>query len=140
MRSVQRFIVAILAMGIGGCMTYEPTITPPESTYTRVRAAVIVNGASEMADVAHVSPEFFKTEGLQPLLGRFFHEGDYRTGGAAVAVLSHPYWTDRFRAEPAVLGSQVLVDGKRTVIVGVATPRLQPAKPASLWIPRTGPM
>jgi hypothetical protein len=96
---------------------------------------VVVDGASEMADVAHVSAEFFKTEGLQPLIGRFFIVDEFRPGGAAVAVLSHAYWTDRFRAQPAVIGTTIAVDGKEVVVVGVGPPRLQPPQPVSVLIP-----
>jgi hypothetical protein len=135
MKLVRRF-AAVTVIGVAGCFRFEPPIAPPESTYTRVRAAVVVNGASEMADVAQVSPEFFKTDGLQPLLGRFFTPGDVRPGAIGVAVLSHAYWTDRFKTEPSVIGTRIVVDGKEAVIVGVGPPRLQPSQPVSVLIPR----
>ena len=111
MKSVRSFI-AVVVIGVTGCVRFEPPITPPESTYTRVRAPVVVDGASEMADVAHVTPEFFGTEGLQPLIGRFLIVDEFRPGVTAVAVLSHADRTDRFKAQPSVIGYQVVVDGK----------------------------
>jgi MacB-like periplasmic core domain len=131
-----RWFSAGIVIGVAGCVRFEPPITPPESTHTRVRAPVVVDGASEMADVAQVSPEFFKADGLQPILGRFFTVEDFRPGTVGVAVLSHAYWTDRFKAQPAVIGTKIVVDGKEAVVVGVGPPRLQPPQPVSVLIPR----
>lgn len=39
---------------------------------------------------------------------------------------------------PSVIGSQVLVNGTRTVSVGVAPPTFQPERAGSLWIPKSG--
>ena len=136
MKSVRWFIAGVM-IGVTGCVRYEPPITPPESTYTRVRVPVVVDGASEMADVAHVTPEFFKTEGLQPFIGRFLIVDEFRPGPTAVAVLSHAYWTDRFKAQPSVIGTKIVVDGKEVVVVGVGPPRLQPPQPVSVMIPGT---
>ncbi len=136
---VKRLIAAtLLAVGVAACETPQPPITPSESTYTRVRAPVVVDGASEMADVAHVAPEFFGND-LQPFLGRFFTPPEFQAGGTAVAVISHAYWKNRFSEQPSIIGSPVVVDGTRRTIVGVATPRLQPEKPASVYVPQAGP-
>ena len=56
-----------------------------------------------------------------------------------MAVISHAYWKNRFNEQPSVIGSHVVVDGTRRTIVGVATPRLQPDKPASVFVPQAGP-
>jgi hypothetical protein len=130
--------VTLLAIGTVGCTT-EPIYVPPESTYTRERVPVVVGGASEIADVSRVTPQFFAIEANRPLLGRFFVEPEYTAEGTAVAVLSHAYWKDRFKGEPAVIGTRVLVDGTPRTVVGVATQYLQPEKPASVYIPGTAP-
>ena len=45
------------------------------------------------------------------------------------------YWTNRFRGDPAVIGSNVLVNDERAVIVGVAHPRFKPDVAVSVWVP-----
>lgn len=63
---------------------------------------------------------YFSTLGVQPSLGRpFLAEEDQAPGGSPVAVLSHALWTQRFHADPAVLGQSLRVDGRPYTIVGV---------------------
>src|SRR5205085_10936634 len=47
-------------------------------------------------------------------------------------------WRSRFGSDPAVLGSDVLLAGRRVAIVGVMPPRfLVPGTPAEVWKPMT---
>jgi hypothetical protein len=135
MKSSRLLILCALAIGWIACELPEPPITPPKSSYMVVRTKVAVNGESEITDVARAKADVFTIEGLHPLVGRFFTKEEYRSGSVPVAVLSHGYWMDRFRGDPAVIGSNVLVDEERAVIVGVAHPRLRPADAVSVWIP-----
>ena len=68
-----------------------------------------------------VSGNFFDVLDLQPALGRFFLADEDRVAGRdAVMVLAHDVWTDRFGADPSILGRRVLLGGVDFAIVGVA--------------------
>jgi len=132
-----RWFVLLMAIGWTACSgTPEPTdITAPSGSYVPARLTVVVRGASEVVDGAHVTPRFFAVNDLKPELGRFFIEADHRSPQPGVAVLSHRYWVDRFHADSAIIGSTIDVDGQRRLIIGVAPPIFQPNRAGSLWIP-----
>jgi len=83
-----------------------------------------------------VSANFFQVLGAAPILGRTFDEGEDRRGAPRVAVLSHRFWTERFVADPGVLGQGLTLDEHDYKIVGVMPPGFDfPAREARLWIP-----
>ena len=55
------------------------------------------------------SASYFELHGVEPSLGRFYTEEEDRHGGERVAVLSHTLWQNRFGADPAALGSGVVL-------------------------------
>ncbi len=67
--------------------------------------------------------EMFDILGVQPLLGRFFTEGNHVPGADKVVVLTQSFWESRFQNDPGVLGRTVRLDGATYEIIGVA-PRL----------------
>jgi predicted permease len=79
-------------------------------------------GSTEREQITQVSPDFFSTLGLGPGIGRAFTEEEttYQTDG--VAILSDPFWRQRYNADPNVIGRQIRVDGLLRTIVGVLPP------------------
>src|SRR6188508_1586515 len=78
-------------------------------------------GQTLNAEAVLVSGNYFQVLQVQPALGRLFDSNDDRlVGEAPVVVLSHPYWTRRFAADPQVLNQQLIVNGQSLTIVGVA--------------------
>ena len=68
-----------------------------------------------------VSANFFDVLELKPALGRFFlPEEDRVAGRDAVMVIAHNVWTDRFGADPGILGRRVRLGGVDFEVVGVA--------------------
>jgi putative ABC transport system permease protein len=68
-----------------------------------------------------VSANFFDVLELKPALGRFFlPEEDRVAGRDAVMVIAHHVWTDRFGADPGILGRRVRLGGVDFEVVGVA--------------------
>jgi len=65
-----------------------------------------------------VSADFFTVLGLQPKLGRVFTPEEDDPGNHVI-VLSHAAWLSHFGGDPAVVGSNVSIDGEATMIVGV---------------------
>ena len=66
-----------------------------------------------------VPGNYFPVLGLKPALGRLIGPDDNPTS-AAVAVVSWSYWKSRFHLDPAILGKQIVLDGRLATIVGVA--------------------
>jgi putative ABC transport system permease protein len=66
-----------------------------------------------------VSATFFETFGVRPLLGNGFAAGDDEPGKPDTVVVSERMWRQRYGASPAVLGKQVLLNGRPHTIVAV---------------------
>ena len=62
-----------------------------------------------------VSPNFFQTLGVQPLLGRQFTESENRQS----AVLSHGLWARSFGSDPTIIGKPLRLDGEQITPVAV---------------------
>jgi len=68
-----------------------------------------------------VSGSYFPVLKLQPALGRLLNSNDDTlVGESRVVVLSYNYWSSRFGLDPTILNKQVIVNGQRLTIVGVA--------------------
>jgi len=69
------------------------------------------------------SGNYFDVLGVQPYLGRFFHPSDeHGYNSVPYIVLSYSYWQSRFQANPAAVGSTVLVNKHPFTVLGVAPP------------------
>ena len=85
---------------------------------------------------ARVSPALFPLFRARPRLGRLFREEDAREGAERVALLSHGAWTNRFAADPAVLGTAIDLGGAPHVVVGVLAGGFGfPAPDGEFWTP-----
>jgi macrolide transport system ATP-binding/permease protein len=84
-----------------------------------------------------VSGGFFKTLGLQPMLGRDFNSGEDRLGGPNVVLLSYGAWLHRFGGRRNAVGQTVDLDNAAYTIIGVL-PRsfsFAPSGNAEFWVP-----
>jgi len=93
-------------------------------------------GATQREDVLRVSPEFFTTLGVGPILGRAFTDEEMTYETDDVAILTDTYWRQKFDSDPRVLGRAIRVDGLPKRIVGVLPPgfRFLSSK-ATLYLP-----
>jgi predicted permease len=77
--------------------------------------------SSERLFAQLVSWSYFDLLKLRPAAGRFFRADEDRVAEAnPVVVLAHQYWTDRFGADPTVVGRTIRLNNKDMVVVGVA--------------------
>jgi len=68
-----------------------------------------------------VSGSYFPVLELQPALGRLLDSNDDAlVGESRVAVLSYNYWSSRFGLDTTILDKQIIVNGQRLTVVGVA--------------------
>ncbi len=93
------------------------------------------NEAVQLAG-ARTSANFFRVLGARPALGRTFTDDESRPGSDRVAVLSHELWTQRFSADPRVIGQTITIDGVPCEVIGVMTPNFNLFQAnADLWLP-----
>jgi predicted permease len=70
-----------------------------------------------------VSGNYFDALGIQPLLGRLFHNTDeHGPNSAPYVVLSNAYWHSRFQDDRNIVGRVVRLNKHPFTIVGVAPP------------------
>jgi macrolide transport system ATP-binding/permease protein len=85
------------------------------------------------------SGNYFETLGVKPLLGRFLGPAeDDKPGGNPVVVISHRYWTNRFAADPDVVGRVVKMNGYPFTIIGVEPPSFSGTElilAGDYWVP-----
>jgi macrolide transport system ATP-binding/permease protein len=87
----------------------------------------------------YVSGNFFRTLGVQPVLGRAFLESEDQAGGRdAVVVLGHDFWVSELNANPSVLGTSIRLNGVECRIIGVAAEQfggVEPMVKSALFVP-----
>jgi predicted permease len=80
-----------------------------------------LNGRGERLDGELVSGNYFQVLGVKAALGRLITPDDDRIpDGEPVAVLSYGFWMERFHGDPAVLGRNLLVNGRQLTVIGVS--------------------
>jgi predicted permease len=92
------------------------------------------DGQAERYDGGFADGHVFDVIGVAPELGRSILPRDTIEGAAPVVVLSHKLWTERFGADPGVIGRTVRVNGKSSEVIGVMPEGFTFPSTASLWI------
>ena len=127
MRATLALTALLLGLCLIGC----------SRNYIRRQIRVVGDGISETVPGALVDGEFFRSSGAKPYLGRLFAEAEFQPDRSAVAVVSYRFWRDTFHANPKIIGSRVQLDGRPTIIVGVAEPEFAPSGAGEIWIPKS---
>lgn len=89
------------------------------SAYTNSQFNVTGGDSPERIQGARVSPDFFRTLGVPPTLGRDFVRSDEQSGAPKVAIVSYGLWRDRFKSNPDLTDKTLNLDGEPYAIVGV---------------------
>jgi predicted permease len=90
----------------------------------------------ERIAIAVVTPDFFPTIGMRPLLGRTFATDDDAVTPATVVVLSYGLWQRRFGGDPAIVGKTVPFNGRPRTVIGVMPRYFDfPSSHTDLWVP-----
>jgi putative ABC transport system permease protein len=92
------------------------------------------DGQAERYDGAFADGHIFDVAGVAPELGRTILPRDTIEGATPVVILSHELWTERFAADPAVIGRTVRVNGKSSEVIGVMPKGYTFPSTAQLWI------
>jgi hypothetical protein len=107
---------------------------PAIGTYTPMRFLIDLGGGAVVSEPgAAVTAAFFRDAKVSPMLGRVFVDPDQPR---SVVVISHGLWTQRFEANPAIVGKEMVIDERRMTVVGVMPQSFQFPEGARLWVRR----
>jgi predicted permease len=99
------------------------------------------DGVNERQWGYQVSGNYFAALGIQPAMGRLISAEDDRAPGAhPVVVISHQYWQQSFGGAPGAIGKEMIVNGRRYTIIGVAPQGFlgtEIASASEFWFPLT---
>jgi predicted permease len=76
-------------------------------------------GSTEREPTMRVSPEFFSTLGIGPVIGRTFTDDETTSETDQVAILSDTFWRQQYNADPHVIGKQIRVNSVPRTVIGV---------------------
>jgi len=89
----------------------------------------------ERIDACAVSPEFFQTLSVQPMLGRVLLPAENQLGRSNVVVLSYRLWQEHFGSNRDVVGHDITMDGRNFLVAGVMPPDFRFPDYAQMWTP-----
>lgn len=97
-----------------------------ELALCREGSAVIgETGATQRVPVMSVSPEFFATLGIGPIIGRTFTDEELTFQTDGVAILTDTYWRQYYKADTNVIGQAIRVNGVPKKVIGVLPPKFR---------------
>lgn len=96
-----------------------------------------VSGASQptRTAAAHVSPEFLKVFGIQPMIGRDFTSADAKKGAAPTALVSYGYWRQYLNSSQDLSQAHLKIDGAVYSVIGVLQAGFRFPEDVDLWLP-----
>jgi predicted permease len=88
--------------------------------YMPVLPGLSADGSADQMLASYVTGNYFTALNVQPLLGRLILPSEEnQPGKASVLVLGYSFWQKRFHGDRGVIGKQVRLSGKPSIIVGV---------------------
>jgi len=87
----------------------------------------------------YVTGNYFTTLGVGAFGGRVFTAADDTPAASPVIVLSHHLWEGTYGADPSVVGSTFMVEGRPFTVVGITPPgffgETLRGDPPDMWVP-----
>jgi predicted permease len=77
------------------------------------------NDEPEVLSGQMVSASFFAALRVPPLIGRVFRGEDDQLGAAPVVILGEGFWKRHFAADPSVVGTRMMLNGRPHTVLGV---------------------
>src|SRR3989441_760344 len=108
-------------------VTYEalrPLVTTLDhlAAYAPIDAPLTGRGEPRQLSAVDVSPNFFATLGVNPARGRAFLTGAAAPDDDRSAIVSDRLWRTSLKADPAIVGLSITIDGLPRTVVGVLPP------------------
>jgi len=103
------------------------------ASFSSTIATVQTADGAERFDGEVVSPEYFTSLRIVPVLGRIMAQSD---AGQPVALISEPLWRTRFNADSHIIGTALTVNDIPVTVIGViGNGNSGVSGRASLWLP-----
>jgi Acidobacterial duplicated orphan permease len=84
----------------------------------------------------YVTPDYFSTLGVRPVMGRVFNSSEAQAGRDNVVLVREDFWRSELNGDPNVLAKTVLINGRKCNIIGVLPSWFRfPWDDAVLWAP-----
>jgi predicted permease len=130
------------AFGYPDYLDYRDQNQSFEGLAARCRASLTLHhGTTERIIGELVSGNYFSVLGVNPALGRLVSTEDVQTESEApVAVLSYGTWQRVFGSDPQIVGKNILLNGHRFTVIGVAAKQFAGTtvgSPTDVWLPLT---
>jgi predicted permease len=93
------------------------------------------NERPERFDGAFVSANAISVLRIRPMLGRQFLPGDDRPGAPLVVMLGYDLWTNRYQADPEIVGKVIRANGRVAEVVGVMPQGFRFPFREDVWLP-----
>jgi len=100
-------------------------------------SSLTLSGRGEPLQVQayRVSGDFFKVFDAAPLRGRWITPADDVPNGDGVVVISYGLWQRIFGADPAIVGTSIVADGKARTVIGVMPAGFGYPPRTEAWVP-----
>jgi putative ABC transport system permease protein len=89
------------------------------AAYSDAYAWLGAGDAPERIEEVYATADLFEALGVRAALGRVFTAEEDKPGAPIVAVLSDGLWKRRFGSDPGVIGREIVLDGDKTIVLGV---------------------
>ena len=90
--------------------------------YSPIRLNLSMGGEVRYASASWVSGDFFRTLGVNPLLGRTIADADDKRGCPVIGVLSYDFWQTEYAGTADIFDRRLTLNTHPVRIVGVAPP------------------
>jgi len=107
------------------------------AAYNTGTGANLTRGSSEPLRITinQASAELLPMLGVKPVLGRLFSAEEDTPGREQVALLDFGFWKSQMGSDPAIVGRDVELNGKRYTVVGVLPDGFTFGGDANVWLP-----
>jgi putative ABC transport system permease protein len=92
------------------------------AAYASINGTLTGRGEPVRVPALDVSPNFFAALGVSPATGRTFLTGAAAPDDDRSAIVSDRLWRTSFKADPAIVGQSITIDGLPRTVVGVLPP------------------
>ena len=82
-------------------------------------ATLTGDAGAESVPSAVATANFLDVVGMKPALGRMFSDAEDVATGPAVLLLGYDLWQRRYGGDPAIVGKEIEMDGRRQQVVGI---------------------
>ncbi|MCU1291568.1 MAG: Permease [Bryobacterales bacterium] len=90
---------------------------------------------TEQVKGVHVSADYFKVFGVNPMIGRAFTGSEDSPSGPKAAIISQGLWRSHFGSDPNILSKTITLNSEPYPVIGVMPGSFVPNPPSDVWIP-----